>query len=426
MAKLEPYLLVPVFFFILVPFLQSAPASKTVPAFTQQYCLECHDSDTKKAGLDLTALPFEPKARENFPRWVQILDRVSAGEMPPKKKPRPLASDLTSFTNSLSSTLLLVDRERVVKEGRAIQRRLNRYEYEETLRDLLSLPYLEVKSFLPEDTEAFGFNKVGEALDVSHVQMARYLGAAEFALREAMAPQAERPQTNTNRFSSWDQGAFFGAIKLEGPLNRRTFPLVGYVLQRDLMSMESPKCETTNAARKDLEAMAVVVSTYEPTEIRFEKFRAPISGKYRLRFCAYSVWMSPKYTEVSPGHRPEPVTIYADTPPRLLRKLGSFDVNPDPTVQELEVYLLDGETIRPDAARFFRSRPPDHKNPLTGPDGMPGLAFRWMEVEAARRGLAAPRASIAVRRSAFGESPRHPAQAKTHAATWSRNHFPKR
>src|SRR5882724_5451115 len=54
------------------------------------------------------------------------------------------------------------------------------------LRDLLSLPYLEVKSFLPEDSEACGFNKVGEALDVSHVQMGRYLSAAEFA-RSALA-----------------------------------------------------------------------------------------------------------------------------------------------------------------------------------------------------------------------------------------------
>jgi len=91
--------------------------------------------------------------------------------------------------------------------------------------------------------------------------------------------------------------------------------------------------------------------------------------------------MGPKYDEVTPGHRSEPVTIYADTPPRLLRKLGSFDVNSTPTIQEMEVYLRAGETIRPDAARFFRSRPPDHKNPLAGPDGMPGLAFSWMEVE---------------------------------------------
>jgi len=238
-----------------------------------------------------------------------------------------------------------------------------------------------VKSFLPEDSDAYGFNKVGEALDVSHVQMSRYLSAAEFALREAMAPQATQPAVTTNRYYTWDQNAFFGAIKLEGPLNRRTFPLVGYELQRELMAMDSPKRGSPDPARRDQEAMAVVVSTYEPTEIHFEKFRAPVSGKYRLRFCGYSIWMGPKYDAVSPGRRSEPVTIYADTPPRQLRKLGSLDVDPTPTVQELTVYLMAGETIRPDAARFFRSRPPDHKNPLAGPDGMPGLAFGWMEVE---------------------------------------------
>lgn len=357
------------------------PAPKDVHAFIETHCAECHDADTKKGGLDLNSLPFELQDPGDFSKWVKIDDRVARGEMPPKKKARPGAKELKFFTNTLSSALLTADRARVAKEGRATERRLNRYEYEDTLRDLLSLPYLEVKSFLPEDTTAYGFNKVGDALDVSHVQMARYLSAAEYALRAAMAPQATQPETRTNRYYTWDQGAFFGAIKLEGPLNRRTFPLVGYELQTNLMAMASPQRGSPDPQRRDQEALAVVVSTYEPTEIHFNRFRAPVAGKYRLRFCAYSVWMGPKYTEVSPGRRPEPVTIYADTPPRLLRKLGSFDINPEPTVREMEVYLLAGESIRPDAARFFRSRPPDHQNPLAGPDGMPGLAFRWMEVE---------------------------------------------
>jgi hypothetical protein len=93
------------------------------------------------------------------------------------------------------------------------------------------------------------------------------------------------------------------------------------------------------------------------------------------------VWLNAKYTEASAGKRPEPVTIYAETPPRSLRKLGSFDFNPDPTVCEIDAYLLAGETIRPDAARFFRSRPPDFKNPLQTREGMPAVAFSWMEVE---------------------------------------------
>ena len=367
-----------------LPLLRSAAAPEPPPkiaGFIQNHCVECHDADAKKGGLDLTSLDFDLKNPGDFPHWVKVEDRVGAGEMPPKKKARPPATEIKAFTNYLGSALLAADSARVATEGRAIERRLNRYEYENTLRDLLSLPCLEVKAFLPEDREAYGFNKVGEALDVSHVQMARFLSAAEFALRQALAPRATRPELTTNRYYTWDQGEFFGAIKLEGPENRRTFPLVGLELQRELMAMQHPKRPSLPDPNREREAMAVVVSTYEPTEIRFGRFHAPVTGRYRLRFSAYSIWMGPKYNEVSAGRRSEPVTIYSDTPPRLLRKLGSFDVNPEPGVRELEVWLLAGESIRPDAARFFRSRPPDHKNPLASPEGMPGLAFQWMEVE---------------------------------------------
>ncbi len=360
----------------------SAGVPANVRAFVEQRCVECHDADTKKAGLDLTALKFDLADPLNFATWVNVGDRVSAGEMPPKKKARPQPAELAAFTNALSGALLSADQSRIAREGRATQRRLNRYEYEDTLRDLLSLPYLEVKEFLPEDSEAHGFNKVGDALDVSHVQMARYLAAADFALRQALAPQAKRPERTTKRHYTWDEREFFGKIGLEGPLNRRTFPLINLELQRDLMAEKNPRRgPAPEPVRREAEAMAVVVSTYEPTEIRFGSFRAPVAGRYHLKFSAYSVWMNAKFTEVSAGKRSEPVTIYAETPPRSLRNIGSFDVGPEPTTGEIDAWLLAGETIRPDAARFFRSRPPDFHNPLATADGMPALAFKWMEVD---------------------------------------------
>jgi hypothetical protein len=361
---------------------QAEAAPRDLNRFIAKNCVECHDADTKKGDLDLTALKFDLTDATNFTTWVTVHDKVTAGEMPPKKKARPAASELRSFTNSLSSALLTADRARVANEGRATQRRLNRYEYEETLRDILSLPYLDVKEFLPEDRESHGFNKVGDALDVSHVQMARYLTAADFALRQALAPQAARPETRTNRFYTWSEREFVGKIGTEGPLNRRTFPLVGYDLQRDLMAQKEPKLEpSTDPERRESESMAVVVSTYEPTEIRFGGFRASVAGRYRLKFSGYSIWMGTDYKVASPGRRSEPVSIYAETPPRVLRKLGSFDVNPGPTTNEMEVWLLAGETIRPDAARLFRSRPPDFNNPLKESNGMPGVAFSSMEVQ---------------------------------------------
>ena len=66
-----------------------------------------------------------------------------------------------------------------------------------------------------------------------------------------------------------------------------------------------------------------------------------------------------------------------------MRQLGTFDFTPEASTCELDVYLLAGETIRPDAARLFRSRPGEarYQNPLAEKDGQPGVVYRWLEVE---------------------------------------------
>ena len=139
--------------------------------------------------------------------------------------------------------------------------------------------------------------------------------------------------------------------------------------------------DQSDPARRHEEAVVTVMSAYEHVEIQFDEFRAPVSGRYRLKFAGYTVWMSPDFSKVSKGRRTEPITIYSDFPVRILRRLGNFDFGPEPSVQEIEVWLKAGETIRPDAARLVRSRPPHFKNPFEEEDGMPGVAYQWMEVE---------------------------------------------
>src|SRR5687767_12283879 len=70
--------------------------------FIQKHCIECHDPDTRKGGLDLTALPFDPATTETFSKWVLVHDRVRSGEMPPPKKARPQTAELESFTEFLN------------------------------------------------------------------------------------------------------------------------------------------------------------------------------------------------------------------------------------------------------------------------------------------------------------------------------------
>src|SRR5688572_16988004 len=211
--------------------------------FLAKHCFECHDAEVKKGGLDLTALKFDPANSTNFATWVLVHDRVTNGEMPPKKKARPESKDLESFTKSLAASLISAESARIAKEGRATQRRLNRYEYENALRDLLHAPWLQIRDSLPEDGEAHRFNKVGEALDISHVQMARYLGAAEYALRQAMAQYAEQPPLKVQRYYTRDQRSYTGPMRFSvfntAP-ERATFPVLGFEGQPDVRRGDAP------------------------------------------------------------------------------------------------------------------------------------------------------------------------------------------
>lgn len=367
-----------------------------VAKFFDQHCVECHEAEMKKGGLDLTALKLDVGSPKDLSKWVTVYDRVEAGEMPPKKKDRPDPKDLAAFKSSLAKSITEVEDKLLVKEGRSVQRRLNRYEYENALRDLLQAPWLQVRDALPEDGVAHRFNKVGDSLDVSYVQMARYMAAADYALRQVIAGKVERPATTTVRLYARDQRSYTGPMKFSvfntAP-ERATFPVLGFEGQPDVRAGKAPiSVGKTNAELRELEGVGVAAGSYEPLEPKFSNFKAPVAGHYKLRLNGYSVWVGPGQSnkwfipnldDISKGRRSEPVTVYSETPPRLLRKLGAFDATPEPAVHELDVWLLAGEIVRVDPARLFRSRPGAGRwqNPLAEKDGQPGLVMRWLEVE---------------------------------------------
>lgn len=363
--------------------------------FIQNHCSDCHDADSHKGGLDLTSLAFDLDSPKTFDLWAKVHDRVRDGEMPPKKEPRPDAVSLKAFLKSIGNPMAKADQAREAAEGgRAVWRRLNRYEYENAVRDLFHAPWLQIKTMLPEDGESHRFNKDGMVLSVSHVQMESYLEAAQYALHEVMPVQVAKPAATVHRYYARQQRAFINKMSFSffnKSVERSTFPLLGWKAQPEVAEGKAPiTVGPSDPMKRDQEAFGVVASTYEPIEIRFNQFIAPVSGHYKLRFSAYTFWAgplddkkwwAPNRDDISRGRRDEPITVYSETEPRLLRWLGTFDVHPEPSVHELDVYLLAGETIQPDAARLFRSRPPSWHNPLAQKDGQPGVAFQWMETE---------------------------------------------
>ena len=371
-------------------------AAAAVPPLLEKHCVECHDAETKKGDFDLTALKPELTNPQVYAQWVKVYDQIASGEMPPAKKPRPETAAAAGYLNELRLKLRVAEESRIQWEGRTVKRRLNRFEYENTLRDLLRAPWLDVRESLPEDTEAHRFNKSGEALDVSHVQLARYISTADEALRQVLVASAEKLPVITKRYYARDQGSYTGPMKFsvfnQAP-ERATFPTLGYEAQPEVRAGKAPTSfGKSDPAKRELEGVGVVASAYEPIEPKFSAFKAPVSGRYKIKLCGHSVWVGPgepkkwfipNLDQVSKGRRPEPVTVYALTPPRVMRRIANIDLNPDVTVANLDVQLMAGESIQVDAVRFFRSRPGASRwqNPLAEKDGQPGMVMRWIEVE---------------------------------------------
>jgi len=180
-------------------------------AFFEKYCFECHDRETRKGGLDLTTLHYDAAKPE---KWIQVYDAIADGEMPPaKKKLRPSAVERDAFVTELR-TQLANDITSTHPHHMGL-RRLTRQEFENSLKDLLALPHLDIISLLPADGRVAGYDKIGNGLDLSPGHLAAYQEAVEKALDLAIATQSTPPRVYHKRI--YPAGLFkFGGNLAQG------------------------------------------------------------------------------------------------------------------------------------------------------------------------------------------------------------------
>jgi mono/diheme cytochrome c family protein len=380
----------------------AGPAPPGAAAFIERHCVGCHNPDDRKGHLDLTALPFAAEDPDTLRRWVKVHDRVKAGEMPPGTRRRPDAADRDDFVTGLAAAIDAHERGADARDGRSPRRRLNAYEYENALRDLFGAPWLQVRSRLPEDGEAWHFNKSAEALDASHVLLARCLAAAEYAMRQVLGTQLDRPPMRTVRYYAREQKSManFAPVQFTGAVDKKVFPLIDFTPQPDVRTRMAPATVgAADPAARDREAVGSVMSAFAPGAMYlWDNFRAPVAGRYRLRVSGYSVWVGPapdgvdrdgrpfsrthlpNFDDLSHGRRGEPVAVYTRNG-LANRRVATFDLTPEPAVHDLgDVWLVANEQLATDPSRLYRRRG-DARNPLARGDGMPGVAFRWLEVE---------------------------------------------
>ncbi|MCP4888711.1 MAG: DUF1592 domain-containing protein [Planctomycetaceae bacterium] len=191
---------------MLAPSSQGSDLPEALSRFFDNHCLDCHDDAEAFGGLNLQSLDWNLEDPHLTGVWVKIHDRIASREMPPKEDSRLDEVERGAAVKELASRIARFQEKRYEQHGRAVSRRVNRFEFENILRDLLHDPQLKIADQLPLDGEVHGFPKVGRALDVSHVQVDAYLDAADSALRRALEFPAAKPSSSTQRYYAREQG----------------------------------------------------------------------------------------------------------------------------------------------------------------------------------------------------------------------------
>ena len=346
----------------------SAADDDRFSAFLETNCTDCHGEWAQEGGLRLDTLSRDPADADARRTWIAAFDRLSAGEMPP-----PDDADLTDDDRAAALAVLAESiRTAEAAAGRADLRRLNRVEYEYTLRDLLGLPHLEVADLLPPDAEAHGFDNVGEALRVSHVQLSRYLDAADAALHAAARLGPEPVHF----------------------VDRRRFT--------DIHRFTITKDRVTVGEGDDALAVMLRQPNTAQTPWRISDFQPPYPAHYRVRLRARAATFNtsgrinrkvPKDQELRkaalkrekelydvqpPGETltepdgPQALALFADT-----RRLGVVDLNGEWSEPEITAFVRPGEELRLHVPTMTDATNGWKDKPYSGP----AVVLDWIEIE---------------------------------------------
>jgi hypothetical protein len=165
-----------------------------LPVLTR-YCGDCHADGVSKGDVSLDGFTNVTAVLKDRKLWERVLQNVRSGDMPPPKKAQPTAGERDQLVTWMESTLFPVD-PRHPDPGRVTLRRLNRAEYNHTIRDLVGVDFQPAADF-PQDDVGYGFDNIGDVLSLPPVLWERYLRAAEMILDEAIivgppAPKVRR------------------------------------------------------------------------------------------------------------------------------------------------------------------------------------------------------------------------------------------
>ena len=150
----------------------------------EKYCYDCHGDGQSRGDVTLDGFSAGHNLQGERELWWRVLKNLQAGLMPPAKKSQP-TKELKELIQHWIKDAVFEVNPLNPDPGRVTLRRLNRVEYQNTIRDLLGVDFDARGEFPPDDT-GHGFDNIGDVLTLSPMLLEKYMVAAEKIIAQSV------------------------------------------------------------------------------------------------------------------------------------------------------------------------------------------------------------------------------------------------
>ena len=194
----------------------AATFEKDILPILEQHCYDCHGDGEHKGKVSFDSFGTTEALMDQTDLWVHALKNLRSGMMPPAKKKRPTAQEISTLEEWIKVGPLKLDPLHP-NPGRVTLHRLNRAEYRNTIRDLTGVDFRTDEEF-PADDTGYGFDTIADALTTSPMLLEKYMQAAETIVAKAVPLQSRvTPARNISAKNCTGKGAGDDRLSLYDP-----------------------------------------------------------------------------------------------------------------------------------------------------------------------------------------------------------------
>lgn len=161
---------------------------RNIKPLLEKYCFDCHADGANKGSVSFDEFKSEQAALEDHDLWLRALKNLRAGMMPPARKPQPTAAEKQLIEKWIKDAVFAIDPQNP-DPGHVTLRRLNRVEYQNTIRDLIGVNF-DAQTAFPPDDSGHGFDNISDVLTLPPMLLEKYVAAANKIVGEAVPSAA--------------------------------------------------------------------------------------------------------------------------------------------------------------------------------------------------------------------------------------------